>query len=303
MSARWLLILAVVCIFSDTKAFSQQPPVSATQVENSLLWSVTGKGLTAPSYVYGTIHMICKEDFIFSSTLQDKFNEAQNIYLELDMDDPSMMIKMASLAILKGTTLQDLMTKEEYELLSRYVKDSLGMPMMMFNRMKPITLMSLLYARMLPCSSNESYEMKFVELAKASKKEVKGLETVEEQMGVFDKIPDSTEADMILEMIRNMDEQRRQLQVMVDSYKKEDLQTLSKQISSSPEWKGFEDVLLVNRNRNWISIMENAMKQGTQFFAVGAGHLPGKDGIVTLLREAGYTVTPVKQMFKETVKN
>jgi uncharacterized protein YbaP (TraB family) len=96
-----------------------------------------------------------------------------------------------------------------------------------------------------------------------------------------------------------MPEQRKQLMQMVESYKKEDLSRLSDQMSESPEWKGFEDVLLVNRNRSWISIMESAMKQGSQMFAVGAGHLPGKEGVINLLREAGYTVTPIKQTFGE----
>jgi uncharacterized protein YbaP (TraB family) len=243
--------------------------------------------------------MICKEDFLFSNTLKEKVTASKNVYLELDMDDPAMMMKMASLAIMKDKTLKDLMSKADYELVSAYVKDSLGMPMMMFNRMKPITLMSLIYTKVLPCSSTESYEGKFVELAKAQKKEVKGLETIEDQMGVFDKIPDSVEAQMILEMIRTMPEQRKQMAQMVDSYKKENIQQLSEQMSESPEWKGFEDILLANRNRTWIAIMESAMKQGTQIFAVGAGHLPGKDGVINLLRQAGYTVTPVKQSFGE----
>jgi uncharacterized protein YbaP (TraB family) len=271
-------------------------------IENALLWTVSGNGLTAPSYVYGTIHMICKEDFLFSNTLKEKISASKNVYLELDMDDPSMVIKMATLAVMKDKTLKDLMSEADYKIVSDYVKDSLGMPMMIFNRMKPITLMSLIYTKVLPCSSMESYESKFVELAKAQKKEVKGLETIEDQMGVFDKIPDSVEAQMILEMIRTMPEQRKQMAQMVDSYKKENIQQLADQMSESPEWKGFEDILLVNRNRNWITIMETAMKQGPQIFAVGAGHLPGKEGVINLLRAAGYSVTPVKQSFGEMAR-
>jgi uncharacterized protein YbaP (TraB family) len=276
-----------------------KPKEAEPAVENALLWTVSGKGLASPSYLYGTIHMICKEDFLFSTTLRDKLGESKNIYLEIDMDDPSMFMKMATLALMKDKSLKDLMSSADYELVSKYVKDSLGMPMMMVNRMKPIALMSLLYTRMLPCSSNESYEQKFVEIAKASKKQIKGLETIESQMAVFDKIPDSVEAKMILEMIRTMPEQRKQLAEMVASYKKEDLAKLSNQMSESPEWKGFEDILLANRNRNWIAVMEAAMKEGSQMFAVGAGHLPGKEGVVNLLRKSGYTVTPVTQVFGE----
>ena len=299
MRLRWLLVIAVVVSSCSSSKNSAGKTDKAPVTENALLWSVSGKGLSTPSYLYGTIHMICKEDFLFSNTLKEKISTSKNIYLELDMDDPAMMMKMASLAIMKDKTLKDLMSKADYELVSAYVKDSLGMPMMIFNRMKPITLMSLIYTKVLPCSSTESYEGKFVELAKAQKKEVKGLETIEDQMGVFDKIPDSVEAQMILEMIRTMPEQRKQMAQMVDSYKKENIQQLSAQMSESPEWKGFEDILLANRNRNWIGIMESAMKQGSQIFAVGAGHLPGKDGVINLLRQAGYTVTPVKQSFGE----
>jgi uncharacterized protein len=299
MRLRWLLAIAVVLSSCSSSKNSTGKTDKAPVTENALLWSVSGKGLTSPSYLYGTIHMICKEDFLFSNTLKEKITASKNIYLELDMDDPSMMMKMATLAIMKDKTLKDLMSPADYELVSSYVKDSLGMPMMIFNRMKPITLMSLIYTKVLPCSSTESYEGKFVELAKAQKKEVKGLETIEDQMGVFDKIPDSVEAQMILEMIRTMPEQRKQMAQMVDSYKKENISQLSEQMSESPEWKGFEDILLANRNRNWIGIMESAMKQGTQIFAVGAGHLPGKEGVITLLRQAGYTVAPVKQSFGE----
>ena len=298
MLRSWFVIALIMFVSCSTskKTAGKKDVIPA---ENALLWSVTGKGLITPSYVYGTIHMICKEDFLFSSTLKQKLNDSKSIYLELDMDDPSMMIKMATMAIMKDHTLQDLMSETDYKTLSQFVKDTLGMPMMLFNKMKPITLMSLIYTKVLPCSSTESYEMKMVEIAKASKKEIRGLETIEEQMGVFDKIPDSVEAQMIMEMIRTMPAQRKQMTEMVEAYKKEDIQKLAAQMSESPEWKGFEDILLANRNRNWIPIMETAMKQGTQVFAVGAGHLPGKDGVINLLRAAGYTVTPVKQSFGE----
>jgi uncharacterized protein YbaP (TraB family) len=49
-------------------------------------------------------------------------------------------------------------------------------------------------------------------------------------------------------------------------------------MSESPEWRGYEDILLVNRNRNWIPVMESAMKTGSSLFAVGAGHLLAKKG-------------------------
>ncbi len=292
-----LLILLFSCKAQKPVASAQPEPVPV--VENALLWSVSGNGLSSPSYLYGTIHMICKEDFQISATLKEKFQASKNVYLEIDMDDPSMMMKMAMLSIMKEHSLKDIMNEKDYKELSTYVKDSLGMPMLVFNKLKPMTLMSLLYTKILSCPS-ESYEQHFVDMAKQGKKEVRGLEKIEDQMGVFDKIPDSVEAQMVLEMIRTMPEQRKEFTEMVQSYKKEDLNKLGDEISNSPEWKGFEDIMLVNRNKNWIPVMTTAMKEGPQLFAVGAGHLPGREGIITLLRKAGFTVQPVKQDFGET---
>lgn len=294
-----VLLIAVISCTSSKNTTSPSTKKDGVTIENALLWQVSGKNLSSPSYVYGTIHMICKEDFQFSTTLKEKFRDAKEVYLEIDMDDPSMMVKMASMSIMKNHSLKDLMNEADYKFLSAYVKDSLGMPMMLFNKLKPITLMSLLYTKVLPCSGSESYEQTMMNMAKQQKKDIKGLERVEDQMGVFDKIPDSVEAQMILEMIRKMPEQRAQFAEMVKAYKKEDLKGLSDEMSESPEWRGYEDILLVNRNKNWIPVMETAMKAGTSLFAVGAGHLPGKEGVIHLLRQAGYTVTPVKQTYGE----
>ena len=273
---------------------SSSKKISSAKDENALLWEVSGNELSSPSYLYGTIHMICKEDFIFSTTLQQKVKESKNIYLELDMDEPSLMVKMATMAMMKNKSLKQLVSQEDYSILSSFIKDSVGIPMMVAEMMKPITLMSVLYMKVLPCEQKESYEMKFVEMAKADRKNIEGLESIEDQMNVFNKIPDSTQARMIVEMVKNMGEQRKQFSEMVDAYKKQDLKKLSQKMSESPEWKGFEDILLVNRNKNWIPRMETAMKSGTQLFAVGAGHLPGQEGVIMLLREKGYKVTPIR---------
>ena len=95
--------------------------------------------------------MICPEDFSMSDTLKASFAKSEKIYLELDMDDPAMTMKTLQLAIMKDKSLSDLMSKEEYARLDKFMKDSIGMPLMIFNKMKPFTLMSVLYTKVLPC--------------------------------------------------------------------------------------------------------------------------------------------------------
>lgn len=261
--------------------------------ENALLWKVTGKDLKQPSFLFGTIHMICPLDFSISDSLRSTFNRTGKLYLEIDMDDASLMIKTVQLSMLKQGSIRDLMSTDSYTRLERFMKDTIGIPMMMVNRMKPFTLLSLLYSKILPCRKPESYEQRLLEMAKKQNMEVLGLEKLEDQFSVFDKIPDTTEISMIMEMIDNYENQRTEFAKMVLLYNHKDLNGLANMINASPDMAGFEDILLINRNINWIPVMEKAMAAQPTFFAVGAGHLPGENGVIGLLKKSGYTITPV----------
>ena len=261
--------------------------------ENALLWQVTGKDLKQPSFLFGTIHMICPEDFSISDSIRSTFNRTGKLYLEIDMDDASLMIKTVQLSMLKQGSIRDLMNSESYTRLERLMKDTIGMPMIMVNKMKPFTLLSLLYSKILPCRKPESYEQRLLEMAKKQNMEVLGLEKLEDQFAVFDKIPDTTEISMIMEMIDNYEIQRTEFAKMVLLYNHKDLNGLANMINASPDMAGFEDILLINRNKNWIPVMEKAMAAQPTFFAVGAGHLPGENGVIGLLKKSGYTITPV----------
>jgi uncharacterized protein YbaP (TraB family) len=275
-------------------AGSSKTTQPTSETENSLLWEISGKGLSEPSYLYGTIHMICPEDFLLGDSLKSAFSRSAKVYLELDMDDPMMALKTLQLSLLKSGSLKDLMAPASYDQLSRFVQDSLQMPMMVFNKMKPFALMSMLYTRVLPCAKPESYEQTFVQWAGQQKKEIRGLEKLEDQFAVFDQIPDTAEARMMVDMIQHFDMQRNEFRKMTEAYKRKDLKALAGMIEESPDMKGYESLLLVNRNRNWIPVMQEAMSANRCFFAVGAGHLPGPDGVIALLRKAGYQVRSVE---------
>lgn len=262
--------------------------------EDALLWEVSGNGLKYPSYLYGTVHMICKKDFLISETLKKKFSGTDKLFLEIDMDDPGMNMKMLQLSMLQGKKLSDFFNKEEYDKLNVFFRDSIGMPLTMFNTMKPFVLFSIISMKTLNCNEQESYEMSFVKMAKDQSKEVLGLETIEDQMKIFDDMPDSVQAQMLMRYANEFYEQKEEFSKMIELYKQQNLTALYNQTISSPDIAGSEDVLLFNRNRNWIPVMEGAMKEAKVFFAVGAGHLAGENGVINLLRTKGYAVKPIK---------
>lgn len=262
--------------------------------DEALLWEISGNGLKSPSYLYGTVHMICKKDFLMSETLKKKFAGTDKLYLEVDMDDPSMNMKMLQLSMLQGKKLSDFFNKEDYEKLNVFFRDSIGMPLTMFNTMKPFVLFSIISLKTLNCPEQESYEMSFVKMAKEQNKEVLGLETIEDQMKIFDDMPDSVQAQMLIRYADEFYEQKEEFSKMIALYKQQNLTAIYDQTISSPDIAGSEDVLLFNRNKNWIPVIEDAMKEAKVFFAVGAGHLAGEKGVISLLRAKGYSVTPVR---------
>jgi len=263
--------------------------------KNTLLWEISGNGLQEPSYLFGTIHMICKDDFLLSESVKQKFSSSKQIYLELDMDDPELQGKMMqNLQLIGNESLKEKFNETDFNKLDAFLKKELNMNLSMFNSFKPMMLMSLLAQRLLPCAQMESLEINFVKMASEQKKELLGLEKVEDQIGVFDAIPDSLEIRSIMNMVNDFDAQKKEFTRMSAIYKSQDLEALYQLMVESPEMMGSQELLLDRRNRNWIPVMESAMKNSSTFFAVGAGHLGGSQGVLELLRKQGYKVKGIK---------
>ena len=142
---------------------------------NTLLWEISGKNLKSPSYLFGTFHLMCKEDIHFSANLQAAMKAADEVYFEMDLDDPSNTLGALFLMNMKkGTTLQDLYTPEEFARLNDFFKDSLSMPMLMLQKMKPLFLEALLYPKLMDCKNMSGIEQELLAMAQKEKKEIPG---------------------------------------------------------------------------------------------------------------------------------
>lgn len=273
-------------------------------LEKSLLWEVTGNGLTKPSYVYGTIHIINDEDYFLPKGTLAAMDASEEFIFEIDMNDMNDMSKQ--MGMLKDVfmdddlTLKDLLTVSEYELVTDHFQ-KLGLPIFFFERMKPMFLTVFASNDFDPSGiqngSMKSYEMEFFEIASKSGKKVGGLESIEYQLNVFDKIPYKDQAQMLLETIKTGDSGGDQFKEMIDVYKDQNIDAMISMISSEEGGMAdYEDILVGDRNRNWIPLMAEKMKVQTTFFAVGAGHLAGKEGVIHLLMKEGYKLKPLSQV-------
>lgn len=262
--------------------------------QNALLYKISGKGLQQPSYLYGTIHLICPEDFFISPALKSAVTAAKTVYLEIDMDDPSLMgTMMQAMQAPAGHKLQESFDPSDYSRLAAYMKDSMHTDIQNFQQMKPMVILMTILQRTVSCPTPTSYEVALMQMAAEHKKPIQGLEKIADQIAVFDAIPDSTESRMIMEYINDLPKQKASFARLVAAYKRQDVQALHDLLKEAPEFTGYEDLLVYDRNRNWVPVIEKAMQQETVLIACGAMHLGGAQGLLALLKARGYEVTAI----------
>ncbi len=279
------IVFSLMLIFAGWKGHAQ--------TENtSLLWKIEGAGIKT-SYLYGTIHLLPQDDFAIKEKVIKAFNSTEQVVLEIDMDDPSMQMKIMKNASMKdGLTLDKLLSEEDYQVVSEEIKSIMGIGLEPFNTFKPFMIYSMLITKLIE-GPPASYELTFVKMAQENEMEVLGLELVEDQLAVFDRIPYEEQAKDIIEMVRNQEKTRKEFAALVEAYNKEDIEHMQQVIESYAATAIEMDELINKRNSNWIPIIGKLVKDKSCFIGVGAGHLGGKKGVVNLLKEAGYTISPI----------
>lgn len=281
------LTLFVVCVALQSGV--------AQKSGESLLWRVSGNGLANPSYLFGTFHLMGSEYIDSLSVVKAKFDSATTLIGELILDN-SLAPKMMMAATMKDTVLQDILTEETYTQTSEWLKELGGMDLTMFNRFNPSMVQMLivtLVQQKLNGKAIVPMDLHFQNLARESKQLV-GLETFEEQTAVlFGSSSYVHQAKQLAEFVSKRDSSVTMLVSMNRMYRAQQLDALMEIFSESSYSNTEKDALLDNRNRNWMQKLPALFEAGSCFVAVGALHLPGQNGLVSLLRKAGYTVTPL----------
>jgi uncharacterized protein len=260
----------------------------------SLLYSVSGNGLNNTVYIFGTIHAIPQSDFFIDDTVLEKLVASEKVYFEIDMDSPTMMAELQANMMMKGNSIDKLITEEEYNKLRKLMLDSLGLPLDYLKQVKPM-LMSAFFLPKIVGPNPASYEGFLLAKAKEHSIEILGIETVAEQMGYIDSIPESEQVKILLESAYDLATARIEFRKLIEIYKSKNIEEINRYIvESSEEYQQFGDYLLVARNKSWIPRFVNIANEHKAFIAVGAGHLGGENGVVSLLRKEGYIVEEVK---------
>lgn len=278
-------LIAAVLLSCNTRAQQSRLP-------QSLLWEVSGNGLSKPSYIYGTIHMICDKDFGISDKVKRAFGTAGMLVLETNIKDPALnQIVMKKLQ--SDTPLSKQLSPEDYHLADSVLMKKCGFPLQAFENYQLVITVPLLAQKAFDCAKPRSYEEAFLGMLDSTKQHLGYLEGLDVQLDMLVKAYTNKQ---IIEQFRAYDSIKVKMDEMVMDYKKEDLNGLYQLMTTSDQMdSNAKHWLLDVRNADWAEKMPEMMKNGIVFFAVGAGHLVGPTGIIKLLQHKGYTVKPVMQ--------
>ncbi len=262
--------------------------------QKGLLWEISGNGLEKSSFLFGTIHVICQDDYFEPEGFSDALKSSSAICLEIDVSDPQMGAKMQKVLI----DPQMRNVKAELDPAAVAGVDSLMRKYMMagidkLGILKPwaiATTFSIL--TMLDCPAQKQYETELAMLARQEEKPILALETIEFQTSLFDSWERADQVQMVNELVLEKEKNQQLFKRLLACYRLQDLEALLQLTREQTEYVKYNKALLDDRNTSWIPLMKGVMQQQSVFFAVGAAHLGGEFGVVNLLRQAGYTVNP-----------
>lgn len=281
----------------------------AITASSQLLWKVTGNNLARPSYIMGTYHMA-------PASMMDKIGGMEQALQGCDVvvgeiEKESLLSQEAQLAMAQAmiappdSTLDKLFSPDDYAIIEGVFNKyfgTMGVKLSQMNMLKPGAISMQMQAMQALKNFPTFNQSEFIDMAVQTRanelgRPSIGLETVEEQIDLLFNGPLTEQAEGLLDACKKDDLFMVQSSALVEAYMSQDLSKIEKVISD-PELGGDDaeamDALIYDRNRAWAAKLVQMMPERACLVCVGAGHLPGTQGLLQLLRDRGYTVEPMQ---------
>lgn len=264
--------------------------------ENFLLWQISGNGLSDTSYLFGTIHIRDKRVFDLGDSTYYAIQHTKALFGELDLQDKDAMKKHAAeLMMPSGITLESLLTAAEYKQVKKYCKTHIGIYALLLNKIKPIYLSAVISEDLLKKDKKQPLDLYLQDYASKLGHTIGGIETIEEQLAVLNLMSLQEQADMLVQQVQHIEDEKKLMEEMLQLYLSESLDKLDSLVQEDTTSQEFNEAMLGSRNKVMLQRMQEQMHKQSTFFAVGAAHLAGEKGLVLLLRKEGFQVRPVKR--------
>lgn len=258
--------------------------------KQALLYKISGQGLKKPSYLLGTMHMVCAAEFAIPEKVLRTLAKCRAYYMEVDLgssDELSQMEQQES----GGHQLTNGLSPDEIMMLNQLLLQQLSITLEEAQHLPVVELVNRMTSKAITCDEVKVAEFELLKMATQGGLLTAGLETVAEQVAIANQV--FTGRELLLQL-RLSDDYHELFDEMMKAYRQEDLEKLAalvthKKLMSDNAY----DHLVVKRNLRWAAAIPEIMSSGSTLIAVGAGHLPGEHGLLQLLTNQGYAVNPV----------
>jgi len=288
-------VLALILTGSLLPAPTMAASVGPVKHEQGLLWQINKPGL-APSYLFGTMHSSDPRVTELPAALEQSFDSASSFSMELIFTGAGIVHMAEIMFFGQDQTLEQAIGKDLYQKTEAAMKLA-GLSTRDLNKKKPWAIIMSLGT---PRKTNGVIFLDLILQRKAvlQFKPTYGLETMDEQLEVFDGLPMEDQIQLLNEALRYQSQNADQMKKLLQAYLRRDLAGLAAisdeyQNRAGPAYDKLMDRLLVKRNHRMMERMQPRLQEGNAFIAVGALHLPGEDGLLTLLENAGFSVSPL----------
>jgi uncharacterized protein YbaP (TraB family) len=284
-------VLLAVVLFFLLAAITQ----AGSDRGHGLLWEISKTG-QVPSHLFGTIHSEDPEVVDLPAPVRQVFDAANSVVLEMLMDTEAMMYSSTAMLMLDGRSLSDVLGMPLYKQVAEAIA-SRGIPELVLNRMKPWAVAVTLSTPAL--ETGQVLDLVLYQDALQQEKSVYGLETIREQLDLFDSMPEFDQVILLRDAVDKLSELDAMNAELLAVYKQRDIEGLlvlnetSMQTGDQRLAKDFQRRVIDDRNHRMAERMQPYLQQGKAFVAVGALHLPGEEGLLNLLEQQGYTVRRV----------
>jgi len=269
-----------------------------------LLWKVSGNGLSQPSYLFGTHHLIEKDQIKSFDKILMLADQASAVVGEMDVTDmASMQTKIMQSAVMQNVSIKQLLKPEDYTLVDTEFKQLLGVGLDQLGTFKPMMLQTMYVGLIYLRSQNlakqpEGIDILFQKKAKENNKLIIGLETIEQQSAVmFDSLSVNRQAEILVKSVKEKQKGIDLFKGLNEAYLAGNLAKLLELDKEDDDLTPAErKPLYDNRNNNWMKQLPSLLKKQSCFVAVGCMHLIGETGLLTQLKNAGYKVEAVENL-------
>ncbi|MGL4629946.1 MAG: TraB/GumN family protein [Leadbetterella sp.] len=283
------LLFIILCFYSC---------LGISQNQNSLLWEISGNGLSKKSYLYGTIHQICSSNAYISPQFKKIIESSEEVYLEINFEDEINNFEGLYDNFLKnGKTLSSYYTHDEYLKLEKAFKKNFrprGIQLKQLENYKPDKIIPWIIREKTYCYRWTSYEELISNIAKKKKIKIKSIESMRDRKTDNDSTVNA-KARFLYSLISNerlRDSLTNEYLKLVEEYKEGSIDKIYQ--SATKEQNPTETYYLLDfRNNLWIPRMEKISSKKSVLYAVGAAHLGGENGLLNLLRDEGYILKPI----------